>query len=192
MGVGTEELIKQVKKLLGGELQIPSIQRGYVWKRTQIPRLLDSLYRDYPVGSLLIWDTDLDFPVKTAAVIQSTPQYGKPGVLLDGQQRLTSLAWVYRPEAAGPGIRVPDVRFDIRVEEFLLPSAVQRRDPFLIPVGSVLADDAQFASLLKPLGIGFDHPNYEEFYERLNRLRSVRDYQMPVQSVSSNDYETVA
>ncbi|MGH2661972.1 MAG: hypothetical protein ACRDH8_04025, partial [Actinomycetota bacterium] len=42
------------------------------------------------------------------------------------------------------------------------------------------------------LGIGFDHPNYEEFYERLNRLRSVRDYQMPVQSVSSNDYETVA
>jgi hypothetical protein len=55
----------------------------------------------------------------------------QPLYLLDGQQRLTSLAWVYRPESKADG-RLIDLRFGVRTEEFVNPSAVQRKDPLLI------------------------------------------------------------
>ena len=66
MGVGQSELIGYIKKILDGALMIPSIQRDYVWSRSQIPRLIDSLYKGYPIGSLLIWETNLDVPFKLA------------------------------------------------------------------------------------------------------------------------------
>lgn len=45
MGQGTESVVYEVQSLLRGELVIPSIQRSYVWRRSQVPFLLDSLYR---------------------------------------------------------------------------------------------------------------------------------------------------
>lgn len=111
MGQGSESLASQVQAPLDGKLVIPSIQRGYVWKRPQVPFLLDSLYRGYPVGALLAWKTTLDVPLRTAAVLQETPTYAHPAVLLDGQQRLTSLAKIMKPEAVGVGATL-DVRFE--------------------------------------------------------------------------------
>lgn len=192
MGVGTDQLIGQVKKLLDGALMIPSIQRDYVWSRPQIPRLLDSLYKGYPIGSLLIWDTNLAVPLKPAAVLQGTPVQGRPGVLLDGQQRLTSLAWVYRPSATAAGTRQPDVRFDLRSEAFLNPSATQRNDRFLVRVSDVIADGAQYDEILAGAGIGNDDADYQTYYDRLNRVHRIRDYPVALQTYSSDDYEEVA
>lgn len=171
---------------------IPSIQRDYVWSRSQIPRLLDSLYKGYPVGSLLIWETSLAVPLKAASVIQGTPPHGRPGVLLDGQQRLTSLAWVYNPDSVPQEMARSDVRFDIRSETFLNPSATQRRDVMLIPVADVLAEGAQYAMILERAGVEATQADYQTYYDRLSRLNHIRDYQMPVQSYASDDYEEVA
>lgn len=60
MGVGTDQqLIGQVKKLLDGALMIPSIQRGYVWSRPQIPACSIPCTRGTRSASLLIWDINL-------------------------------------------------------------------------------------------------------------------------------------
>lgn len=139
MGQGTESLASQVGALLAGKLVIPSIQRGYVWRRSQVPYLLDSLYRGYPVGALLIWKTMLDVPLRPADVLQGTHTYEKAAVLLDGQQRLTSLAKVMKPDAVKGSVL--DVRFDLRDETFLNPSAVQRKDPYPFPILTVESDD---------------------------------------------------
>ena len=40
-----------------GTLTLPRFQRGYVWKRPDVSKLMRSLYKGYPVGSLLIWET---------------------------------------------------------------------------------------------------------------------------------------
>lgn len=192
MGVGTEELIGQVKRLLDGALMIPSIQRDYVWSRSQIPRLLDSLYKGYPVGSLLIWETNLAVPLKSAAVLQGTPLQGRPSVLLDGQQRLTSLAWVVRPAATPQGVKPPDVRFDLRSEVFLNPSATQRNDQLLVRVEEVLADGAQYAAILSNAGIDPIDPDFQTYYDRLSRVHRIRDYLIGVQTYASDDYEEVA
>lgn len=82
-----------VDMYLTRELLLPEMQRKYVWRATQVRDLLDSIYRDYPSGSILIWETENLPEVKTPA-FQETSQrpMGKKLLLLDGQQRLTSLA----------------------------------------------------------------------------------------------------
>ncbi len=53
---------KEIQALVGevrdGRLLLPELQRGYVWKAPQVRNLFDSLYRNYPSGQLLIWETD--------------------------------------------------------------------------------------------------------------------------------------
>lgn len=189
-GVGTETLITQVQHLLAGRLTIPSIQRGYVWKKAQVPDLLDSLYRAYPVGSLLIWHTDLEVPLKRAAVVQGVDESMKAAVLLDGQQRLTSLAKVVAPDRVTGGAL--DVRFDLDAQVFLNPSATERRRPRLLPVTVLLADAPQFGEILASAGIVPGDPFYDEAYERIRRVHRIREYSIPRVTIESNDYEQVA
>lgn len=77
-----------------GELRLPEIQRHYVWRATQVRDLLDSLYRGYPSGSILMWETDEPVPMRDFAIAQDTTAFAGRKLLLDGQQRLTSLTAV--------------------------------------------------------------------------------------------------
>ena len=90
-----EELVSMIER---GELRLPEMQRQYVWRSTRVRDLLDSLYRGYPSGAILLWETDEVVPLQDFAVSQSTNPYQSTRLLLDGQQRLTSLSAVIRGE----------------------------------------------------------------------------------------------
>ena len=90
-----EELVGMIER---GELRLPEMQRRYVWRSTRVRDLLDSLYRGYPSGSILLWETDEDVPLQDFAVQQQKNPYQSTRLLLDGQQRLTSLWAVIRGE----------------------------------------------------------------------------------------------
>jgi hypothetical protein len=77
-----------------GELCLPEIQRHYVWQATRVRDLLDSLYRGYLSGSILMWETDEPVPTRSFAIEQQTTAFAGRKLLLDGQQRLTSLTAV--------------------------------------------------------------------------------------------------
>jgi hypothetical protein len=81
-----------------GELRLPEMQRRYVWRSTRVRDLLDSLYRGYPSGAILLWETDEVVPLQDFAVSQKANPYTSTRLLLDGQQRLTSLSSVIRGE----------------------------------------------------------------------------------------------
>jgi hypothetical protein len=81
-----------------GELRLPEIQRHYVWQATRVRDLLDSLYRGYPSGSILMWETDEPVPTRDFAIAQDTNAFAGRKLLLDGQQRLTSLTAVLNGE----------------------------------------------------------------------------------------------
>ncbi len=81
-----------VSKIQRGELVLPEIQRRYVWRATRVRDLLDSLYRGYPSGSILVWETDQAVPTQAMGVGQETAPTERKLLLLDGQQRLTSLS----------------------------------------------------------------------------------------------------
>ena len=88
-----------VDMFLTRELLLPEMQRKYVWDATQSRDLLDSIYRDYPSGSILIWETD-NIPELKEHSFEKTTQaaIGKRLLLLDGQQRITTLASILTGE----------------------------------------------------------------------------------------------
>src|ERR1700730_14970607 len=90
-----EELVGMVQR---GELRLPEMQRRYVWKSTRVRDLLDSLYRGYPSGTILLWESDEGVPLQAFWIAQSDNPYRTTRLLLDGQQRLTSLSAVIRGE----------------------------------------------------------------------------------------------
>src|SRR5467141_293006 len=81
-----------VEMIRNGELRLPEMQRRYVWPATRVRDLLDSLYRGYPSGTILVWETDTEAPSRDLAVDQGVSPFKGHKLLLDGQQRLTSLA----------------------------------------------------------------------------------------------------
>lgn len=88
-----EELVGMIER---GELRLPEMQRRYVWRSPRVRDLLDSLYRGYPSGAILLWETDEAVPLRDFAVEQQRSPYQSTRLLLDGQQRLTSLSAVIR------------------------------------------------------------------------------------------------
>lgn len=70
--------------IASGDIAIPEIQRPFVWKKTQVRDLLDSLYKGYPTGYLIIWKNP-DVRLKDGRI-----SAGKK-ILIDGQQRVTAL-----------------------------------------------------------------------------------------------------
>lgn len=79
-----------------GKLRLPEMQRRYVWRSTRVRDLLDSLYRGYPSGAILLWETDEMVATRAFDVEQGINPYSTKLLLLDGQQRLTSLAAVIK------------------------------------------------------------------------------------------------
>ncbi|PWT96745.1 MAG: hypothetical protein C5B51_32695 [Terriglobia bacterium] len=88
-----EELVGMIQR---GELRLPEMQRQYVWRSTRVRDLLDSLYRGYPSGAILLWETDEAVPLQEFAISQEKNPFKSTRLLLDGQQRLTSLSAVIR------------------------------------------------------------------------------------------------
>ena len=85
-----------VDKIERGDIRLPEMQRQYVWQSTRVRDLLDSLYRGYPSGTILTWETDIDVPTRAFAVEQKVQKATSFQLLLDGQQRLTSLSALLR------------------------------------------------------------------------------------------------
>lgn len=77
--------IKNILSLVEQDrIAIPEIQRPFVWKKSKIRDLIDSLYRGYPIGYIITWESD-------SAILKGGGQsYGK-AILIDGQQRITAL-----------------------------------------------------------------------------------------------------
>jgi uncharacterized protein with ParB-like and HNH nuclease domain len=89
------KLIDLVRKFDDGSIQLPLMQRDFVWKPAKVIDLLDSLYRKWPIGVFYIWKTIYTVDVRPPSihVEPGTKVTGEfLGYLLDGQQRLTSLS----------------------------------------------------------------------------------------------------
>ena len=97
---GMDSLHWSISRLVSGfmdkDIQLPEIQRKYVWGKEQVRALIDSIYKGYPSGSMLLWKT---YPLPRTREAPISRGAGEPApepshLLLDGRQRLTSLAAV--------------------------------------------------------------------------------------------------
>ena len=123
-----------------GHMALPEFQRGYVWNRDQVRGLFDSLYRRHPVGGLLVWATES----KTATHRGDGPlAAGVVKLLLDGQQRMTSLYGVVRGKPPkffdGNAQAFTGLRFHLDTETFEFYQPVKMKDdPLWIDVTELM------------------------------------------------------
>src|ERR1700722_12503766 len=104
-----------------GNIKIPVFQREFVWKDDQIISLLDSIYRGYPVGSLLLWSTKerLKHERNVGGFnLPDTPADYPVNYVLDGQQRLTTLYGVFHSDSSST-----DTELATRFSVSFLPSS---------------------------------------------------------------------
>lgn len=131
-----------VKYIGLGEIGLPDIQRPFVWKNAKARDLFDSMYKGYPVGYLLLWQNAL-IP-GTRAIGSESKQKPPRLVIVDGQQRLTSL---YAVVKSVPVLRENfeseriQIAFNPLEEKFEVADAAIRRDKAFIPDISVLWSD---------------------------------------------------
>jgi hypothetical protein len=84
-----------MQSMVQGQYRIPRFQRNFVWERSRIQTLLDSMYKEYPIGTIFLWHA----PTKYNHMLRSVEYLQQPSLeadqsytfILDGQQRLTSL-----------------------------------------------------------------------------------------------------
>jgi uncharacterized protein with ParB-like and HNH nuclease domain len=60
-----QELVDMIQR---GKLRLPEMQRRYVWRSTRVRDLMDSLYRGYRSGAILVWESDEDVPLQEMSV----------------------------------------------------------------------------------------------------------------------------
>ena len=81
-------------KVDDNQLFVPAFQREYVWKRKDAKRLFESLLKEFPTGSLLTWETSQ--PPELKGGVQHNSSMGAIKLILDGQQRITTLYMIIR------------------------------------------------------------------------------------------------
>lgn len=107
-----------------GNIKIPRFQRGYVWERSKIVKLLNSVYAQFPIGSFFIWIASLDYKdfcrEITELGLPEIPESNKYSFILDGQQRITSLYVALKGKKLD-GIDFSTICFNLEKREFQIP-----------------------------------------------------------------------
>lgn len=94
LSTNPEKIDKIIGRINAGDIKIPAFQRAYVWKQSQILDLLDSIVKNYPIGSILLWSTSdkLKHTRNIAGYsIPENPEEYPVNYVLDGQQRVSSI-----------------------------------------------------------------------------------------------------
>lgn len=119
-----------IEKIDTGELGLPELQRPFFWKDTKVRDLFDSMMRGYPIGYLMLWECPTLDKKKSIGV--DAHSYDSPKeVIIDGQQRLTSLYAVIK------GKKVINSKFD---EKSIVISYCPLEDKFEVGTNATKKD----------------------------------------------------
>ena len=188
---------KLVERVAAGKIRIPRFQRNFVWNQPDLSALLDSVRRGFPIGSILVWDTEKG--------IQATPRIGpleinpgpdgSVGYLLDGQQRVSTLAGTLRlTDDMNPIVDHIDWRvyYDLDEGTFIDHRKLAgESDPRHFPVRSLLNTAGFFEACRRIQDQGDDDRQIQRRLDEADRLSSAfRDYQLPLIHIREADLES--
>ncbi|MGL3211122.1 DUF262 domain-containing protein [Bradyrhizobium sp. BR 1433] len=180
-----EHLPTIFRRIRSGDYRVPPFQRDFVWEEKQVLELLESVYRGFPIGSILLWRVDR--PVfksvkKTMVGFPSTDDRYPASFVLDGVQRLTSLNGVFNRDEVSDDDRF-DIYFDLESESFVHARDARRADRTL-PLHSIFHPRA-FLEQQKSLA---SLRGSDLLLERAVNLLSVfQEYMVPVVSISERN-----
>ena len=193
ISVQDREIQSLVNDIKEGRLLLPEMQRGYVWKSTQVRDLFDSLYHEYPTGQLLIWQTDELPHMHTAAVGGVEKAAYRPQLLLDGQQRLTSLTAILfgEPLLVRDRSRQVDIVFNVfdAKEPFDVATAVHRPQAGWVSLTKLFTKGTM--AVFSDLKLDLSDPAAQVAHDRLTRLNSIKQYRYRINVLEDLGYDKV-
>lgn len=189
------KLIEEIKK---GRFVIPDFQREFEWEPWDVEDLMRSIFRDYYIGTLLLWEgSKHNYKLLSCTNIEgysgkSDPEY----IVLDGQQRLTAMHFAFfQPQVNYPR-RKNQFLFFLRINEFLdenFDEAFYYYSATRYISQLVESEEMQFQTHIFPLGVmcrgSWDISdwirNYREYWR--NKLENYEEWEQPDDKVISKE-----
>ena len=180
-----------------GAIRVPAFQRLFKWEAKEIQELFDSIYRGFPMGTLLFWKKPAEAGSFSLGPLDfEAPKQTEALWIVDGQQRITSLVGVLAP----PGDQIDDFKlyFDLSWED--VSEKDKRMTPFCFAASRklpeidwlpmrVVLDSENLDEWLDRYGQRSSHPEHVRRARRLNKL--IREYKIPAYIVEADDTETL-
>lgn len=184
-GYSLNHLVEDIRV---GRIGLPDIQRPFVWSASKTRDLFDSMYRGYPVGTLMFWETGAEVGTRQIGLgdVQRAPQL----LVVDGQQRLTALYSVLTGSEVLTKTfqrRRMQIAFRPQVEAFEVADAAILKDPEFIPDVTLLWGSSYKSTVrafLQRLSSvreqGLTDQEQDALEERIDRVRDLRDFRFQV------------
>ena len=181
-----EKLLYQIETR---EIVLPEFQREFVWKKEDSKQLLVSMFRGYPVGSILLWETNNPPEIKNDAVSNKT--VGLTKVILDGQQRLTVL-YLFMVNEIPPYYSEKEITYDPRDLYFNVETGdfryyqkqMMSNNPLWQKVIDCFQNKIDGIEIADRADGEFDKDLARVYNKNLNRLESIKKIKLPIESVS--------
>ncbi|PIR15861.1 MAG: hypothetical protein COV48_12025, partial [Elusimicrobia bacterium CG11_big_fil_rev_8_21_14_0_20_64_6] len=177
-----------------GQIGLPDIQRPFVWKNAKVRNLFDSMYKGYPVGYLLFWESGAANGARTIGADQK--QLVPSLLIVDGQQRLTSLYAVVKGIAVvreDYSTELIEIAFNPLEEKFEVADIAIRRDKaYISNISTVWAKDADLFDMaeqyLTDLRATREVPDQDarKIRKAINRLQQVLQFPLTALQLSAN------
>ena len=180
-----------LEKIDENQLFVPAFQREYVWKRDDAKQFMDSLIKEYPTGTMLTWETAN--PPELKGPHKYNEKQGAVKLLLDGQQRVTTLYMLIRGEIP-PYYTAPEIMNDTRglyvnVETLELAYYMKKRmenNPLWQNItdvfkGKVSAFDLQAKYAEAGKDISMDE--LKRLNDNINAITRIKDREFPEQTI---------
>ena len=176
-----------------GEYKIPEFQRGYVWNSKQVKGFFRSLYLGYPSGSFLIWKTKDPSKIR-GSLTETNSTFHQ--LILDGQQRLTTIYTIFRGETPdwyeGVSLRT-DLYFNLESQEFeYYMQKKMSNNPEWINVSDFLSKGGVSTFITEIQSLEEEKKNY--YLSKivvLNKLGSIQDYGYYIKEITITELDKV-
>lgn len=130
LGSNPEKIDRLISRIKSGDIRIPAFQRSFVWKQNQVIELLDSIISNFPIGSVLLWNSKdkLNHTRNIAGfLIPETAEEYPVNYVLDGQQRISSIYAVFSKDIEqdnsysryNPNIDIFEIYYDFKTQKFI-------------------------------------------------------------------------
>ena len=139
------------------QLFVPAFQREYVWKKEDAKNLINSLINNYPTGTLLTWETNT--PPELKGAFKYTETQGAIKLILDGQQRITTLYLLIR-NSIPPYYKESEIEHDprglfVKVDqkcvELQYPNKTMENNPVWVNITDILQKNIRSRDVIKSI-----------------------------------------
>jgi len=177
-------------KIDGYQLFVPAFQREFVWKRDNAKKLISSMLKDYPTGTMLTWETNS--PPELKGEYTYNHNQGSVKLILDGQQRITTLYLLIKGEIP-PYYKEHEIINDVRglyvniqtLELEYYKKTIMSGNPFWIDITRILKNETNALQIIKAIKEQqeIDEENQYLILENIGKIEQIKNKEFIEQTI---------